>query len=79
MFRSNRKSHRRIYAGGLAILLALSAGCATAPEEEEEGNVARDTCPPGQALVCTRRMGREEQCSCQLEEGFDEMMRPMRR
>lgn len=79
MLRSNRKSHRRIYAGGLAILLALSGGCATTPEEEEEGKVVQDACPPGRALVCTRRMGHEEQCSCQLEEGFDEMMRPMRR
>jgi hypothetical protein len=58
----------------------LSAGCATTPEgEEEEDKIVHDACPPGRAMVCTRRMGREEQCSCQLEEGFDEMMRPMRR
>ena len=77
MFRSNRKSHRRIYAGGLAILLALPAGCASTPEDGSEAQHA--ACPPGQTLICTQRMGREEQCSCELVDGFEEIFEPMER
>jgi hypothetical protein len=77
MFGSNRKSHRRILVGGLAILAALPAGCALTPEDGSQ--VRRDACPPARTLICTQRMGREEQCSCELEEGFEEIFEPMER
>jgi hypothetical protein len=77
MFGSNRKSHRRIHVGGIATLLVMSSGCAMTPESGNEAQ--HDACPPGRALICTRWLGREQQCSCELEEGFEEIFEPMRR
>lgn len=58
-------------------MLALPAGCALAPEDGSD--VRHDACPPARTLICTQRMGREERCSCELEEGFEEIFRPMKR
>jgi hypothetical protein len=55
----------------------MSSGCAMTPESGNEAQ--HDACPPGRALICTRWLGREQQCSCELEEGFEEIFEPMRR
>lgn len=77
MFGSYRKSHRRVHAGALALLAALPAGCTLTPEDGSQVQV--DACPPGRTLVCTQRLGREEHCSCESEDGFEEIFEPMRR
>jgi hypothetical protein len=52
----------------------MSAGCAAMPQDR--GTVRHDACPPGRTLICTERLGQLEKCSCELEEGFEEIFDP---
>jgi hypothetical protein len=55
----------------------LQAGCATSPNNGHD--VPQEACPPGRTLICTQRLGRQETCSCELEEGFEDIFEPMKR
>jgi hypothetical protein len=55
----------------------LATGCAA-----QSGARASDgqlSCPPGQAPICTLKMGRQEECACKFEEDFEEIFGPHRR
>jgi hypothetical protein len=55
----------------------MSAGCVMTPSSD--GKTQREACPPGRTLICTQRLGREDKCSCELEEEFEEIFEPMKR
>ena len=61
----------------MTILFLAAAGCQSTPQTESVGDTR--LCPPGRALICTKKYGKEENCSCEREETFEEIMRPMRR
>ena len=61
----------------MTILFLAAAGCQTTPQEEGVGDTR--LCPPGRAMICTKKYGKEEACSCEREETFEEIMRPERR
>ena len=75
MFRSHRKSHRRVHLALVAAVAMLFGGCAS--QDMRAGEKLK--CPPGQARICTYKMGREEDCACKFEEDFEEIFRPDRR
>jgi hypothetical protein len=55
----------------------MSTGCVMTPSGG--GEARRDACPPGRTLICTQRLGREDKCSCEHEEEFEEILEPMKR
>ena len=70
MFRSHRESDRRVHLAALSISLFLLGGCASTGDTEA---TAEKQCPPGRALICTQRMGKDEYCVCEREEKFKDI------
>jgi len=68
MCRSDRKSHRRIYAGAIALLLT---GCAGAPGAQPPPNA--DGCAADRTLVCAYRFGKPYKCACQSKDSLEEI------
>lgn len=52
-------------------LLTVLAACASTDEVEGEAKARK--CPPGRALVCTQRMGQQEECVCEREEKLQDI------
>ena len=56
--------------------MLLVSGCAT--QSRAPASDGQLSCPPGQAPICTHKMGRQEECACKFEEDFEEIFRPDR-
>ena len=61
----------------MTILCLAATGCQSTPQSESVGDTR--LCPPGRALICTRKFGKDEACSCEREETFEEIFKPDRR